>query len=275
MLMFWLEPCVRILLYWRASKGELGQEHCITSMTRAIISWTDWRLLRLDRTRLRYGHNNSLSLEKGLTWMFTATAGWSHTIWSKSKHPGDYWKYVIITFRSTKLAYPGWLQSFLQWKNRLYNCWHRGEPLILLPRGFMAVGWWVDCLLISSNYLCISTLQFVQWRDSEEMCKSTDLCSQSCVGTDQGNDCSPVLGTGETSKILCSVWGLSWLRWWSLSREGQQRWRRLWSTSMVRSSWGSWGSSAWRKGGSEGTFSPSTTPWQEGETWWRSDSAPK
>lgn len=39
---------------------------------------------------------------------------------------------------------------------------------------------------------------------------------------------------------------------WNVSREGQQCWGGIWSTSSMRSSQGSWSSLIWRKGGREG-----------------------
>ena len=40
------------------------------------------------------------------------------------------------------------------------------------------------------------------------------------------------------------------LRGWSVSREGQQSWWRIWRTSLMRSGWGSWGGLVWRRGSS-------------------------
>jgi len=38
------------------------------------------------------------------------------------------------------------------------------------------------------------------------------------------------------------------LRCWSVSREGQQGWWKVWRTSLMRSGWGNWGL-VWRRGG--------------------------
>ena len=53
------------------------------------------------------------------------------------------------------------------------------------------------------------------------------------------------------------------LRCWSLSREGQGGWWRVWRTSLMRSGWGSWGCLVWRRGGWGGTSLLSTAPWKE------------
>lgn len=70
-------------------------------------------------------------------------------------------------------------------------------------------------------------------------------------------------GHADGQWCTCSVWSLApqvlcpsrmTLRCWSTSREHQQNWGRVWSMSLMRSCWGSWGSLAWRKGCSGGTL---------------------
>ena len=53
------------------------------------------------------------------------------------------------------------------------------------------------------------------------------------------------------------------LRPWNMSWEGQQNWWGIWSTALMRSSWGSWDCSDWRGGGSAETSLHSTTSWRE------------
>ena len=51
------------------------------------------------------------------------------------------------------------------------------------------------------------------------------------------------------------------LHCWSVSKEGQWSWGRVWRAGLVRSSWGNWGCLAWRRGGWGETLPLSTTRW--------------
>lgn len=71
---------------------------------------------------------------------------------------------------------------------------------------------------------------------------------------DQGGDQPPVLDNDEIApQILCSI-SKKILRHWSMSREGQQGWGRVWSITLMRSTAGSWVCSFWRKGGWGGPY---------------------
>ena len=50
---------------------------------------------------------------------------------------------------------------------------------------------------------------------------------------------------------------------WSVFREGQQSWRGVWSTGLMRSSRRSWDCSIWRERGSGETLLLSITTWRE------------
>jgi len=61
---------------------------------------------------------------------------------------------------------------------------------------------------------------------------------------------------------------------WSVPREGQQSWWKVWSTSLMRSSSGNWDCSVWRRGSSGETLSLSTTAWKEVVVRWGFASSP-
>ena len=50
-----------------------------------------------------------------------------------------------------------------------------------------------------------------------------------------------------------------------------ESWGRVWSTSFMRSSWGNWDCSVWRRGSLREIFSLSTTPWK---MLWRGEDRP-
>ena len=56
---------------------------------------------------------------------------------------------------------------------------------------------------------------------------------------------------------------------WSRSRGGPQRWSEGWSNSAVRTGWGSWGCSAWRREGSGVTLEQPSSTFRGLQEGWR------